>query len=110
MNNEVGKRIKELRTSLGMTQEELGEKVGVKKAAINKYEKGIVENIKREMQISLAKALNTDPASLFYPELMQTAIEKQNEGRFREKCKCLTQNEIENIFDIMDVLIKGKDK
>lgn len=40
-----GQRIKELRLLSGMSQEELGKRVGVQRAAINKYEKGTVENI-----------------------------------------------------------------
>lgn len=40
-----GTRIKELRTLSGMSQEELGKRIGVQRAAINKYEKGTVENI-----------------------------------------------------------------
>lgn len=68
MSDKIGIRIKELRVNLGLTQEELGEMVGVKKAAINKYESGLVRNIKRDMQEKLAKALNTDPAALFYPD------------------------------------------
>lgn len=68
MKNQVGERIKTLRLSLGMTQEELGNKVGVKRAAINKYETGVVYNIKRDMQIKLADALGVDPAWLFYDD------------------------------------------
>ena len=40
-----GTRIKELRTLAGMSQEELGKRVGVQRAAINKYEVGSVTNI-----------------------------------------------------------------
>lgn len=57
----TGERIKQLRLSLGMTQEQLGEKIGVKKAAINKYETGIVVNLKKSTISSLAKALNVSP-------------------------------------------------
>ena len=60
----VGERIKYLRIEKGMTQDELGEKVGVKKAAINKYETGIVVNLKRDMISKLAYALDTTPAYL----------------------------------------------
>ena len=35
-------RIKDLRQALGLTQEELGRKLNLQKAAISKYEKGIV--------------------------------------------------------------------
>ena len=60
----VGDRIKALRLDLGMTQEELAEKVGLKKAAINKYESGVVVNIKRDMIGKLASALETTPTYL----------------------------------------------
>lgn len=40
-----GTRIKELRKIANLSQEELGRRVGVQRAAINKYEKGVVENI-----------------------------------------------------------------
>lgn len=39
-NKEIGRRIKEVRESLGLTQEELGQKLGVEKASISKYEAG----------------------------------------------------------------------
>ena len=42
----IGERIKKARLEKGFTQEELGNRVGVKKAAINKYETGIVVNLK----------------------------------------------------------------
>lgn len=60
----VGEKIKNLRLEKGMTQDELGEKVGVKKAAINKYETGVVVNLKRDMIAKLADALDTTPSFL----------------------------------------------
>ena len=39
----TGEKIRELRKRLGLTQEELGDMIGVKKAAINKYEKGLID-------------------------------------------------------------------
>lgn len=45
MSNIIGERIKYLRTLADMSQEELGNRVGVQRAAINKYEKGSVTNI-----------------------------------------------------------------
>ena len=38
--------------------------VGVKKAAINKYESGLVVNIKRSTILKLANALESDPVYL----------------------------------------------
>jgi transcriptional regulator with XRE-family HTH domain len=40
-----GTKIRELRILANMSQEELGRRVGVQRAAIQKYEKGTVENI-----------------------------------------------------------------
>lgn len=60
----TGERIKALRLEKNMSQEELGEKVGVQKAAINKYETGIVVNLKRGMISKLADALDTTPGYL----------------------------------------------
>lgn len=63
----IGQRIKNRRLELGLTQEELGAKIGVQRAAINKYETGLVQNIKRSTQQKLADALGIDVVSLFYP-------------------------------------------
>ena len=41
----TGERIKGLRQELGMSQAELGEKIGVKTPAIYKYENGLVVNL-----------------------------------------------------------------
>ena len=64
----TGEKIKQLRRQLGMTQEELGAKIGVQKAAINKYETGIVVNLKKSTLSSLARALNVSPIDLLSPE------------------------------------------
>lgn len=60
----TGERIKMLRKEHNLTQEELGAKIGVQKAAIQKYEKGTVKNIKRDSLIELAKCLDTTPEYL----------------------------------------------
>lgn len=60
----VKTRIKLLRTRKGMTLEELGAKIGVTKATAQKYEVGIIPNIKRDMIEKLADALDTTPGYL----------------------------------------------
>ena len=42
----IGNRIKKMRLEKGLTQEELGELLGVKKAAVQKYENGTIANLK----------------------------------------------------------------
>lgn len=60
----MGERIKALRIQHGLTQEELGQKVGVQKSAIYKYETGLVVNLKRSMIEKLALALGVKPTYL----------------------------------------------
>ena len=60
----TGERIKQLRLELGLTQEELGAKLGVQRAAVQKYEKGTVKNIKRDALLRLAEILGTTPEYL----------------------------------------------
>lgn len=60
----TGERIRALRREHKLTQEELGAKIGVQKAAIQKYEKGTVKNIKRDSLIALAHILGTTPEYL----------------------------------------------
>ena len=61
---EMGEIIKELRTKKGITQEELGKLIGVKKSAIRKYEAGIVENIPRSSIKIMADYFGVKPSYL----------------------------------------------
>ena len=56
--------IRDARLSKGLTQEELGNLVGVQKSAIAKYENGRVVNIKRSTLQGLAKALDLKGSDL----------------------------------------------
>ena len=60
----TGERIRALRQAAKLSQEELGAKVGVQKAAIHKYETGLVVNLKKSTLEKLAQALNTTPSYL----------------------------------------------
>ena len=60
----TGERIRQLRIQHQMTQEELGAKVGVQKAAIYKYENGLSVNLKRSTLEKLAIVLETTPTYL----------------------------------------------
>jgi len=57
-------RLRELRTENHMTLQELGDKVGLGKEAIYKYESGRVVNPKRDIVAKLAKIFNVSPCYL----------------------------------------------
>lgn len=64
-SNIIGKRIEELRNSRKMSQEELGSVIGVKRAAINKYERGTVTNIPKDKVEALADFFGVTPSYLY---------------------------------------------
>ncbi len=64
----MGERLKELRLEKGVTQEEVGNVINVAKATIMKYEKGLVENLKRSSIEKLAKYFNVAPSYLMCME------------------------------------------
>ena len=72
---EVGSLIKEARLAKGLTQEELGNLVGVQKSAIAKYENGRVVNIKRSTLQKLATALNLKGSDLIIQSNPKEAAE-----------------------------------
>lgn len=59
-----GTRIRELRVIANMSQEELGRRVGVQRAAIQKYEKGTVENIPLKTIEKIANVFEVSPTYL----------------------------------------------
>lgn len=54
--------IRQRRQELGLTYEELGNIIGVGKSTVRKWETGMIENMKRDNIVALAKALNISPA------------------------------------------------
>ena len=61
---DMGQKIKTLREKHGMTLEQLGDKVGVGKSTVRKWENGIITNMKRDKIKKVADALNVSPAYL----------------------------------------------
>ena len=60
----IGKKIKDLRTELNMSVDELADKLGKNRATIYRYEKGDIGNLPLDVLEPLAKALKTTPAYL----------------------------------------------
>ena len=60
----VGDKIKNLRESMGLTQTELGDKLGVKKNAVSKWECGRVEDIPTSKIKALANLFGVAPSFL----------------------------------------------
>ena len=64
----VGLRIKRLRIEKGWTQAELGEMVGVKKAAVQKWESGQVHNLKNSTVRQLCEIFGKNPSFFIFDD------------------------------------------
>ncbi len=59
-----GEKIKALRTERGLTLEQVGDRVGVGKSTVRKWESGQIANMRRDKIALLAKALDVSPGYL----------------------------------------------
>lgn len=61
---DMAEKIKTLRLQNDMTLEELGNKVGVAKSTVRKWETGMISNMRRDKIAKIATALGVTPAYL----------------------------------------------
>ena len=99
---EVGELIKEARLAKGLTQEELGNLVGVQKSAIAKYENGRVVNIKRSTLQKLATALNLKGSDLIIQSNPKEAAEIS--------ARVLTDSDLRELVELYSILSKEDKK
>lgn len=65
---DVGEYIKRLRINNGYSQEELGKLLGVKRAAVQKWESGMVQNLKRDTVKKMSEIFSVSPSSFIDPD------------------------------------------
>lgn len=99
MADRMADRIKCLRTEHQLTQEELGKIVGLHKAAINKYEKGNVENMKRSVIAKMSEAFNVSPSYLLAFTDDRTPV--------RTKVDLLNRKGYEKLINYLDDLLEN---
>lgn len=75
-DEKIGTLIRDKRKKLNLTQTQLGEKLGVGAAAVNKWEQGKVTNIKRTVLQQLSKVLNIHPALLIGFDFQNESIDR----------------------------------
>ncbi|MBD5101930.1 MAG: helix-turn-helix transcriptional regulator [Subdoligranulum sp.] len=95
----VGERIKEAREKAGMTQKELGEKIGVSGVAVMRYEKG-QRKIDIDLFRKLADALQVSAAWLFPQPLFNDYEEAAAEYKKFQADK-VVRNCIEDVLKIL---------
>lgn len=76
--NKVGNYIRQLRNEKGLTQEQLGDLIGVQKAAVQKWENGSVQNLKRATIMKLAEIFGVSPVSFVKDDEDDQTSEESN--------------------------------
>lgn len=117
--SEMGKRIRELRMDAGLTQEQLGDMVGLQKSAIAKYENGKTENMKRSVIQKMAEVLGVSPSYLmgfeddapYYiqPEAAELAREIANRDELRilfDATRDISKEDIDFVIRMVEGLKK----
>ena len=99
---DIGQKIRDARLAKGLTQEELGNLVGLQKSAIAKYENGRVVNIKRSTLQKLAKALGLRGSDLI--------IESEPKEFAELSARVLLDEELMNTIELYYSLSSDKQK
>ncbi|MCO8296471.1 helix-turn-helix transcriptional regulator [Tetragenococcus halophilus] len=100
--------IKEKRLENNMTLEQLGDKVGVGKSTVRKWENGMIENMRRDNIVKLSKALDIPVTDILginkndMPEDITTIYNQLNSDR-QTKVYNYAQHELEEQNKIIDV-------
>ena len=105
----IGENIKRARKEQGLTQRELGEKIGKKYSTVQKYENGIIEppiSVIRD----IAAALEVDPYSIASFDAATKMLEERinareaAQKRLDAACKKLTSEGLEKAADIVEII------
>lgn len=111
----MGEIIKSLRLKANMTQEELGNKLGVQKSAVRKWEKGEVENIKRSTIQSMSNLFQVSPTYIMGLEEWDEKYNKNDKlAKEVHLCELIEQTygketlELVNNFQKLDEIDKAK--
>lgn len=73
--NDLAKKIRDLRAQHGLTLEQVAQQVGVGRSTVRKWETGLIANMRRDKIVKLAKALHTTPGYLMGWEDTQESSE-----------------------------------
>lgn len=106
----ISERMKKRRKELRMTADEVGEKIGVSRSNVYRYEKGDIESLPLEILEPLSKALKTTPQFLMGWETIDdiSAIYNQLEKKRQEKVYHFAEEQLEEQNQKQTVVTLGK--
>jgi repressor LexA len=108
---DIGLKIKAARQAKGMTQEELGDILGVQKSAIAKYENGRVVNIKRSTLKKISDVLDIPPFELVFDENKKKPTDdselSENVKKLIDFAKTVPDDKVELVLKIMQSIVEA---
>ena len=112
MENDLSRKIKQLRLEKNMTLEQVAQIVGVGKSTVRKWETGMIANMKRDKIESLAKALGTTPAYLMgwkedtNETLPQSQPLTEGESMLLELFRRVPENKQKMVLEMVQIALK----
>lgn len=98
----MGQYIKQLRLEKELSQDALGKLVGVNRAAVNKWENGSVENIKRSTIKKLSEVFGVSPCDLMkWDEELETSKQPVEEITVCDLFQKCHEQEVDSIVSML---------
>lgn len=109
----IGEKIRARRLELGMTTEELGEKIGVQRSAITKYEKDKVDLKGKRLQ-EIARALDVSPSSLLSDndpdqDILEALHQDPRLGLLFDRARKMKPEDKEFMLQVSERIIRERD-
>jgi len=114
----TGERIKFLREKKGYTLEELGNRIGVGKSTVRKWENGMIQNMRRDKIQKVAEVLGCSPLyilgygadDVFFPETEEEKNNNQDERleKFATLYLQLSEEEQSLVDNMISTLLKKR--
>lgn len=107
----IGQKIRQQRKLKKMTQEQLGDAIGVSKMAISKYERNIVDNMGREKVMALSKILDIPIVEFLESSDEERIVEQVSPEEFAnevrmllEKTNNLTEQQKQHLLNTLEFI------
>jgi transcriptional regulator with XRE-family HTH domain len=110
----LGEKIRKRRMELNMTMDDLGNAIGVQRSAINKYEKGMITDLKRSTIHALAKALQVSPLYLLDDdndddERLEALHQNTRLGLLFDRSRKMSHADVEFMLQMADRILKERE-
>lgn len=98
---EIANKIKNRRLELGLTLEDVAQAVGVGRSTVQRWESGLIQNMKRDKIAALAKVLQMDPVEFVpMPRAERESGTDQLSAEDKDRLEALHQNsQLRVLFD-----------